>query len=121
AGVCVSISELGNAIFLDREELIKTELSAGIVGHVGDGNFHVLVMINMQDPDEIRLADTFNETLVMDALNKGGTCRGEHGVGVGKQKYQQQEHGEAYKLMKQLRRTMDTNNILKHEKLNRID
>lgn len=119
--VCVPISELGNAILFAREELNKTELAGGIVGHVGDGNFHVLLMINMQDPDEIRLADTFNETLVMDALNKGGTCTGEHGVGVGKQKYQQQEHGEAYKLMQQLKRTMDPNNILNPGKLIRID
>lgn len=119
--VCVPISELGNAILYAREELNKTELAGGIVGHVGDGNFHVLLMIHMDDEEEIRLADAFNETLVMYALEKGGTCTGEHGVGIGKQKYQQQEHGEAYKLMQQLKLAMDPNNILNPGKLIKID
>src|SRR5699024_7544679 len=119
--VCVPISELGNAILFAREELDKTELAGGSVGHAGDGNFHVSLMINMQDPDDVSLADTCNEALVMYAVNKGGTCTGEHGVGVGKQTYQQQEHGEGDRLMQQLTRTMDPHNLLPPGRLIRSD
>jgi len=119
--VCVPISELGNAILFAREELNKTDLAGGIVGHVGDGNFHVLLMIDMEDENEVSVADTYNEKLVMHALDRGGTCTGEHGVGVGKQKYQQKEHGEAYKLMQHLKRAVDPNNILNPGKLIKLD
>lgn len=119
--VCVPISELGNAILYAREELNQTELIGGIVGHVGDGNFHVLLMINMEDANEVKLAEAYHEKLVMHALDRGGTCTGEHGVGIGKQKYQQQEHGEAYIVMQQIKRTIDPNNILNPGKLIKID
>jgi len=115
--VCVPISELGNAILFAREQLNETELSGGILGHVGDGNFHVLLMIDARDPHELKVANTYNEKLVMYALEKGGTCTGEHGVGVGKIKYQEQEHQEAYRLMQQLKHTLDPNNILNPGKL----
>src|SRR5699024_6356074 len=119
--VCVLISEIGNAILFAREELNKTGLAGRIVCHVGDGNFHVLLMIDMENENEVRVADTYNEKLVMHELDKGGTCTGEHGVGVGKQKYQQQEHGEAYKLMQHLKRAVDPNNILNPGKLIKLD
>lgn len=119
--VCVPISELGNAILFAREELNQTNLAGGIIGHVGDGNFHVLLMIDMANPQEVSEAEMYHEKLVMHALDQGGTCTGEHGVGIGKQKYQQQEHGEAYTLMQQLKRTIDPNNILNPGKLIKID
>ena len=115
--VCVPISELGNAVSFAREKLNGTPFPAGIVGHVGDGNFHVLLMIDMKNQAEVKQAHAYNEELVMFALDRGGTSTGEHGVGIGKQKYQEQEHGEAYKVMQTIKKALDPNNILNPQKL----
>lgn len=119
--VCVPISELANAIMYARENLDITGLPGGIVGHVGDGNFHVLLMIDMDNEEELKKANRFNEQLVMYALKRGGTCTGEHGVGIGKLKYQEKEHGESYKVMQQIKKVLDPNNILNKGKLIKID
>lgn len=113
--VCVPISELANAILFAQKRLANTSIPGGIVGHVGDGNFHVLLM--MDNEVEIEKAQDFNEELVIYALERGGTCTGEHGVGVGKQKYQEQEHGESYKVMQSIKQVLDPNNILNPNKL----
>lgn len=97
--VCLPISELAGAVGHARETVESLELTGGIVGHVGDGNFHVLLMMDMNDPEELAKADELNERIVMYALERGGTCTGEHGVGIGKQKYQEQEHGSALIVM----------------------
>lgn len=115
--VCVPISDLANAVLYAREKLNETDLPGGIVGHVGDGNFHVLLMIDLENASEVRQANTFNEQLVMYALKRGGTCTGEHGVGIGKQKYQEIEHGEAYHVMQKLKQALDPHNILNPNKL----
>lgn len=110
--VVVPISKLAQAVIFAREELEKTGLEGGILGHVGDGNFHVLLMIDMQNSDEIEKAHIYNEKLVMHAIDQGGTCTGEHGVGIGKQKYQKIEHGEAYDVMIAIKKALDPKNIL---------
>lgn len=115
--VSVPISELANAVLFAREKLDEIGLPGGILGHVGDGNFHVLLMMDMENSVEVDQANTFNEQLVMYALERGGTCTGEHGVGVGKQKYQQKEHGKAYQVMQQIKQALDPNNILNKNKL----
>ncbi len=115
--VCVPISELTGAIAHAREELNKTGLVGAVLGHVGDGNYHSLVMIDKQNPEEVKIAEAFNEKLVHHALARGGTCTGEHGVGIGKKKYQELEHGNAFELMKALKRTLDPKCILNPGKI----
>ncbi len=97
--VCVPISELAGAIQQAKETLEKNGLVGGILGHVGDGNFHVLLMVDPNDKEEVEKADEINESIVLYALKRGGTCTGEHGVGIGKRKYQEEEHGAALLVM----------------------
>ena len=92
-------------------------LEGGIVGHVGDGNYHVLLMLNIDDAEEIRLGDKFNKEIVEYALQRGGSCTGEHGVGVGKLKYQEMEHGKSLVAMKAIKQALDPLNILNQGKL----
>ncbi len=119
--VCLPISELAGAIAHAREALELLTLTGGIVGHVGDGNFHVLLMIDMDDSSEIERANQFNEMIVMYALERGGTCTGEHGVGIGKQKYQEKEHGEALYVMEKIKRALDPDSLMNPNKIFRIE
>ncbi len=119
--VVVPISKLAEAVTFARTELDKTMIDGGILGHVGDGNFHVLLMIDQSNPKEVKQAHSFNEKIVMFAINNGGTCTGEHGVGVGKQKYQRIEHGEAYDVMVAIKQALDPNNILNAGKKIRLN
>lgn len=115
--VAVPISELADAVLYTREELDKLEIPGGVLGHVGDGNFHSIIMIDMGNEEELKKAKAFNEKVVLYALERGGTCTGEHGVGIGKKPYQRQEHGAALDLMKQIKKTLDPNNILNPNKI----
>ncbi|MFJ7669270.1 FAD-binding oxidoreductase [Lysinibacillus sp. NPDC097195] len=115
--VCLPISELAGAVEHARTALNSFALTGGIVGHVGDGNFHVLLMIDMTDTAEIKKADDFNELIVMYALERGGTCTGEHGVGIGKQKYQEQEHGKALLVMEKIKQALDPDALFNPNKL----
>ncbi|MGM0898554.1 MAG: FAD-binding oxidoreductase [Bacillota bacterium] len=110
--VCLPISELAGAVGHARENLEALGLPGGIVGHVGDGNFHALIMMDMGNPEEVARAQEFNERIVEYALARGGTCTGEHGVGIGKQKYQQQEHGAALAIMEKIKAALDPDNLL---------
>lgn len=118
--VCLPISELAGAIAHAREALDLLALTGGIVGHVGDGNFHVLLMIDMDDSDERKKADEFNELIVMHALERGGTCTGEHGVGIGKQKYQEKEHGKALLVMEKIKQVLDPDGLLNPNKIVKV-
>lgn len=118
--VCLPISELAGAIEHARKTLNMFALTGGIVGHVGDGNFHVLLMIDMQDANDIAKADEFNELIVMYALERGGTCTGEHGVGIGKQKYQEKEHGKALLVMEKIKQALDPDALLNPNKILKI-
>jgi D-lactate dehydrogenase (cytochrome) len=77
-------------------------------------------MIDTADPQEVGKADQLNETIVLYALERGGTCTGEHGVGVGKMKYQEKEHGEALRVMEKIKQALDPNNILNPNKIVRV-
>jgi D-lactate dehydrogenase (cytochrome) len=74
-------------------------------------------MIYMSNPDEVAKAEKFNEQIVLYALERGGTCTGEHGVGVGKQKYQQQEHGQALQVMEKIKQALDPENLFNPNKI----
>ena len=84
---------------------------APIVGHVGDGNFHVLPLIDMDNGKEVEAAHGFLDRLVTRALEMDGTCTGEHGVGSGKMKYMQREHGPGVEVMRVIKKTLDPHNI----------
>ncbi len=115
--VCVPISVLAETILYAREQLDHVGLAGGLVGHVGDGNFHALLMLNPNDAEEQAKADRFNEQIVQYALLRGGTCTGEHGVGIGKMKYQATEHGTSLVVMKSIKAALDPLNIMNPGKI----
>lgn len=119
--VCLPISELAGAVNAAREALHALGLPGGIVGHVGDGNFHVLLMIDLNNPTEVAKADELNEQIVLYALERGGTCTGEHGVGIGKRKYQQREHGAALGIMEKIKQTLDPDYLLNPTKIFQVE
>ena len=116
--VCVPISRLAECVEETKRDIEATGLLAPIVGHVGDGNFHVLPLIDMDDPEEIERGRAFVERLVERALAMEGTCTGEHGVGQKKMKYLEAEHGpEALDLMRTLKRAVDPHNLMNPGKI----
>ncbi len=115
--VCVPISRLAECILETKNDLKKSFLTAPLVGHVGDGNFHLGFLINRDDPKEIAEAERLNERLVMRALAMDGTCTGEHGIGLGKMKFLIAEHGEAVAVMRQIKKALDPQNILNPGKI----
>ncbi|SFE03889.1 D-lactate dehydrogenase (cytochrome) [Lentibacillus persicus] len=115
--VCVPISELAGAVRDARAAVGESGLSGGIVGHVGDGNYHILLMLDPDNPDDIERANRVNERIVNYALERGGTCTGEHGVGTGKQKYQKREHGEALAVMRKIKQALDPEGLLNPGKI----
>ncbi|MBN8207767.1 FAD-binding protein [Bacillus sp. NTK071] len=119
--VCVPISELTRAIVDARKAIETYGLDGALLGHVGDGNYHAIVMIDPSDSDELDRAMKLNQHLVHYALERGGTCTGEHGVGTGKTQYQQKEHGPALDVMKALKQTLDPKGILNPGKIFAID
>lgn len=118
--VCVPISRLAECILETKAEIERLGLIAPIVGHVGDGNFHVSVLVDMDDADEVTVVKGFMETLVDRAIAMDGTCTGEHGVGQGKMKYLDAELGGSVGVMKTIKRALDPQNILNPGKIVRV-
>ena len=118
--VCVPISRLGDCIRETRVDLEETGMLAPIVGHVGDGNFHLLMLIDPARPEELATAQQLNKRLVRRAIAMGGTCTGEHGVGMGKIESLAEEAGPAIEVMAALKRTLDPHNILNPGKIVRV-
>ncbi len=111
--VCVPISRLAECIAATNEDLARVSFPAVVVGHVGDGNFHVQMLLDPDNPKEFIEAEDFNRRLVERALAMDGTCTGEHGVGIHKMEHLYREHGpEGVALMRALKQTLDPNNIL---------
>jgi D-lactate dehydrogenase (cytochrome) len=92
--------------------LARRNLFGPIVGHVGDGNFHVAVLFDRNDADEVKRVKAFSEGLVTRAIAMDGTCTGEHGVGQGKMAYLPAEFGSALDVMRQIKRSIDPDNIM---------
>lgn len=116
--VCVPISRLAECVTATQQDIRDLNLVAPIVGHVGDGNFHVSVLMDMSDADEVGRGRQFHERLVARSLSMDGTCTGEHGVGEGKMKYLEAEHGKiGVDLMRTLKRSLDPDNILNPGKI----
>ncbi|WP_439530704.1 FAD-binding oxidoreductase [Pannonibacter sp.] len=115
--VCVPISRLAECVAATAEDIAASGLIAPLVGHVGDGNFHVMVLVDVDQPDEIAAAEAFVERLNWRAIEMEGTCTGEHGVGQGKMKYLKREHGEALDVMRTLKMALDPQNIMNPGKI----
>jgi len=110
--VCVPISRLADCIAETRKDIDESGLLAPIVGHVGDGNFHVDMVLDPDNADEVSRAVELNERLVARALEMEGTCTGEHGVGYGKIDKLAAEHGDALDVMRGLKQTIDPLNLM---------
>ncbi|MDT3687999.1 MAG: FAD-linked oxidase C-terminal domain-containing protein [Pseudorhodoplanes sp.] len=116
--VCVPISRLAECVTETQRDARETGLLAPLVGHVGDGNFHLSLLIDMEKPEEIKTAKKFLERLAVRALAMEGTCTGEHGVGQGKMKYLPAEHGPAaLAAMRAVKQALDPNNIMNPGKM----
>ena len=118
--VCVPISRLAECIADSQEDARAAGFDAPILGHVGDGNFHMVFMVDRDDPADVARAKTANERLVHRALAMDGTCTGEHGIGVGKMDFLIAEHGEAVSVMRTLKNALDPDNIMNPGKVLRV-
>jgi D-lactate dehydrogenase (cytochrome) len=110
--VCVPISALPEAIRQAREVAEAAGVACAILGHVGDGNYHTVFMVDPADAAEIERAERINGEIVRHALELGGTCTGEHGIGLGKRAYLREERGAAVDVMRAIKRTLDPHGIL---------
>ena len=115
--VCVPISRLAECMLATRDDIDRSDLTVCIVGHVGDGNFHLLILVNPQDEAEIARAKALHDRMVMRALSLEGTCTGEHGIGTGKVAFLQAELGDAVAVMRQIKRALDPNDIMNPGKI----
>ena len=108
--VCVPISRLAECVVETAKECRGASFPICLVGHAGDGNFHLMYLVNPDNPAEVDEARRLNEQLVRRALSMGGTCTGEHGVGYGKMKYMEAEHGAALDVMRTIKQALDPDN-----------
>ena len=118
--VCVPISRLAECILETKRDIADSGLLAPIVGHVGDGNFHLVYVIDPEDEEEMARAAAHNERMVMRALAMGGTCTGEHGIGYGKMAFLQAEHGDSVAVMRQIKQALDPENLMNPGKMVRL-
>ncbi|CAG0996683.1 MAG: FAD-binding protein [Rhizobiaceae bacterium] len=115
--VCVPISRLADCIAETEADIAESGLVAPIIGHVGDGNFHVLVLMDMSDPAEIERAESFVKRLNVRAIGMEGTCTGEHGIGQGKLAFLEREHGAGVGVMRSIKTALDPLNIMNPGKM----
>ncbi|MBR9864065.1 MAG: FAD-binding protein [Rhodobacteraceae bacterium] len=115
--VCVPISKLAQAIKDTIADVEAHGWQAPIVGHVGDGNYHVLFLFDRQNAEEFALAKELTHRMNMRALELGGTVTGEHGIGMGKMKYLDDEHGDAVAVMGDIKRAFDPTGIMNPGKI----
>ncbi|MEO5975489.1 MAG: FAD-linked oxidase C-terminal domain-containing protein [Ilumatobacteraceae bacterium] len=111
--VCVPISRLADCIEQTQTDLVESKLFGPVIGHVGDGNFHVALTADPSDVDELAVMEAFHARLVNRALNMDGTCTGEHGIGIGKMQYLVDELGEnSVSMMAAIKQALDPNGIM---------
>ena len=119
--ICVPISRLAEAVTQTQADIADSPLDGPILGHVGDGNFHAVLMMNPDDPVELAEAKRLADRMAERALDMGGTVTGEHGVGMGKLHYMPREHGDAWNVMADIKRSLDPHNILNPGKLVQVN
>jgi D-lactate dehydrogenase (cytochrome) len=110
--VCVPISRLAECISETARDLERASMPVPLFGHVGDGNFHLVILIDPDNPDDIAEAKAINKRAVERALAMEGTCTGEHGIGIGKQASLEAELGEAVELMAAIKQALDPDNLM---------
>lgn len=118
--VCVPISRLAECITETKKDHAGSPLLAPLVGHVGDGNFHLTYILDLANPEEMAEASRLNDRLVRRALAMGGTCTGEHGVGYGKMEALVAEHGEGVEVMRRIKMALDPGNLMNPGKMLRL-
>lgn len=118
--VCVPISRLAECIAETKRDLAQSPIPYALVGHVGDGNFHLVFMIDPDRPEELAEASRLNDRMVARALAMDGTSTGEHGVGYGKMEFLIAEHGAAVSVMRTIKRALDPSGILNPGKIVRV-
>jgi len=114
---CVPISKLAECISATQAVIDKSGLLAPMLGHVGDGNFHLAILIDPNNAGELKQAKALAAQVCELSLSMGGTVSGEHGVGIGKQAYMVAEHGDAYSIMGDIKKALDPNNLFNPGKL----
>jgi D-lactate dehydrogenase (cytochrome) len=118
--VCVPISRLAECIAETKRDLDQSFVTAVLVGHVGDGNFHLAFILDPAKPEELAEASRLNDRMVQRAIAMDGTCTGEHGIGYGKMDFLIAEHGDAVSVMRTLKRALDPDNIMNPGKIVRV-
>ncbi|CDZ36935.1 Putative D-lactate dehydrogenase (D-lactate ferricytochrome C oxidoreductase) [Neorhizobium galegae bv. officinalis] len=119
--VCVPISRLAEAVLAAREDIDNSFVIGKIIGHVGDGNFHVGYLIKPEIPEELAEAERLAERLYQRAIDMGGTFSGEHGIGISKLKYLRREHGDAIDMMNAIKAAIDPKGIMNPGKLGQVE
>jgi len=114
---CVPISELAGAVAHARQAMEDAGFPGSVVGHVGDGNYHAVFMVDTGDRAAVARVEEVNDAIVAYALAHGGTCSGEHGIGLGKKRYLQDEHGDLVPLMRDIKALLDPHGILNPGKI----
>lgn len=110
--ICVPISRLAEAVEETQADIAASQIAGPILGHVGDGNFHAVLMARPDDPADLAAARAIAARMAERALRLGGTVTGEHGIGMGKLEYMQAEHGEAWAVMGDIKRVLDPANVM---------
>jgi len=110
--VCVPISRLAECIAQTQEDIARSTMPIPLFGHVGDGNFHLMILVDPNSEADIAEAWALNTRLVRRALSMGGTCTGEHGIGLGKREFLVEEFGTAVDVMRELKATLDPLNVM---------
>jgi D-lactate dehydrogenase (cytochrome) len=115
--VCVPISRLAECVIETKQDNVGASFPICLVGHAGDGNFHLIYVLDPDSAAELEEAGRLNDRMVLRALAMGGTCTGEHGVGTGKMKYLEAEHGPALEVMRTIKRALDPDNRMNPGKM----
>ena len=115
--ICVPISKLANCILETKKDIQNSSIIAPIVGHVGDGNFHLIMLLDPDNKEEVSEAKLLNDKLVNRAIRMEGTSTGEHGIGIGKKEYLKIEQGLSVEVMSQIKKAIDPKNIMNPGKI----
>jgi D-lactate dehydrogenase (cytochrome) len=110
--VCVPISRLAECLEATEKDIKESGRMVPVLGHIGDGNFHLCIIVDPNNPGDIEIAEQMNHRLVERAIAMEGTCTGEHGIGCGKMEFMDAEHGDSLDVMRTLKRAMDPDNIM---------
>lgn len=115
--VCVPVSRLAEMILETRADIDQSGVIGPILGHVGDGNFHCILLVDRDNAEEAAAAKALSDRMVTRGLEAGGTCTGEHGVGIGKKKHLRAQHGEAVQVMALIKQALDPQNLMNPAKV----